>query len=174
MKSQCYCLLSNQREQSTSPFMLRMWTHDPQNQKKHINSHKENHTVVTLWKPFLSGLDRFFFWFPSKKAVLHNFIQAGKRSSRDLAARQGLISITKHKRPISSEDLEVLYVAYQLGLNTSEILANSAWFNTLLYFGKRGRENPREMKPGDRLLLVVYEFFSCSANIPRGLSAYNP
>ena len=95
-------------------------------------------------------------------------------SLKDLAARQGLISFTKHKRPISSEDLEVLYVAYQLGLNTSEILANSAWFNTLLYFGKRGRENPREMKPGDRLLLVVYEFFSCSANIPRGLSAYNP
>ena len=25
-----------------------------------------------------------------------------------------------------------------------------------------------------RLELVVYKFFSCSTNIPRGLSAYNP
>ena len=68
-------------------------------------------------------------------------------SLKDLA-RQGLISFTKHKRPISSEDLEVLYAANQLGLNPPESFANSAWFNTILYFGKRGRENQREMKPG--------------------------
>ena len=60
-----------------------------------------------------------------------------------------MISFTKHKRPVSSEDLEVLYVANQLGLNSPESFANSAWFNTILYFGKRGRENQREMKPGD-------------------------
>ena len=69
-------------------------------------------------------------------------------SLKDLA-RQGLISFTKHKRPISSEDLEVLYAANQLGLNPPESFVNSAWFNTILYFGKRGRENQREMKPGD-------------------------
>ena len=68
-------------------------------------------------------------------------------SLKDLA-RQGLISFTKHKRPISREDLEVLYAANQLGLNPPESFANSAWFNTILYFGKRGRENQREMKPG--------------------------
>ena len=61
-------------------------------------------------------------------------------SLKDLA-RQGLISFTKHKRPISSKDLEVLYAANQLGLNPPERFANSAWFNTILYFGKRGREN---------------------------------
>jgi len=33
-----------------------------------------------------------------------------------------LISFTKHKRPISSEDLEVLYAANQLGLNAPEVL----------------------------------------------------
>ena len=37
-------------------------------------------------------------------------------SLKDLA-RQGLISFTRHKRPISNEDLEVLYAANQLGLN---------------------------------------------------------
>ena len=62
-------------------------------------------------------------------------------SLKDLA-RQGLISFKKHKRPISSEHLEVLYAANQLGLNPPESFANSAWFNTILYFGKRGREKP--------------------------------
>ena len=45
-------------------------------------------------------------------------------SVKDLA-RQGLISFTKHQRPISGEDLEVLYAANQLGLNTPESVANS-------------------------------------------------
>ena len=26
---------------------------------------------------------------------------------------------------------------------------SAAWFNTILYFGKRGRENQHEMKPSD-------------------------
>ena len=54
-------------------------------------------------------------------------------SLKDLA-RQGLISFTKHKRPIFSEDLEVfevLYAANLLGLNAPESFANSAWFNTI-------------------------------------------
>ena len=62
-------------------------------------------------------------------------------SLKDLA-RQGLIYFKKHKRPISSEDLEVPYAANQLGLNPPESFANSAWFNPILYFGKRGREKP--------------------------------
>ena len=68
-------------------------------------------------------------------------------SLKDLA-RQELISFTKHTRPISSEDLEILYAANQLGLNPPESFANSAWFNTILYFAKRGRENQRAMKLG--------------------------
>ena len=31
---------------------------------------------------------------------------------------------------------------------SSRKFANTAWFNTIFYFGKRGRENQREMKPG--------------------------
>ena len=64
--------------------------------------------------------------------------EAPNPSLKDLA-RQGLTSFTKHKRPISSEDLEVLYATNQLGRNPPESFANSAWFNTILYFGKRGR-----------------------------------
>ena len=97
---------------------------------------------------------QIFLWFPSKKAVFHYLGQVFKPANEALdpslkdLARQGLISLTKHKRPISNRDLEVLYAAHQLGLNVPESFANSAWFATILYFGKRGRENQRE-KPGD-------------------------
>ena len=115
---------------------------------------KENHTVATLWKLIRSGLDRFFFLVPFKENRFPLFgtsIQAGKRSSRSITersdlARQGLISFTKHKRPISSEDLEVLYAANQLGLNAPESFVNWAWFNTIFYFGKRLRKE-RPWKP---------------------------
>ena len=96
-----------------------------------------------------------FFLVPFKESRFPSFVtsiqptnEALDPSLKDLA-QQGLISFTKHRRRISSKDLEVLYAANQLGLNVPESFANSAWFNTILYFGKRGRENQREMKPGD-------------------------
>ena len=91
---------------------------------------------------------QIFFWFSSKKISVFKLANEALNPSLKDLARQGLISFTKHKRPISSEDLEVLYAANQLGLNSPESFANSAWFNTILYFGKTGRENQREMKPG--------------------------
>ena len=115
---------------------------------------KENHTVATLREPIRSGLDRFFFLVPFKESRFPLFgisklfkpaNEALDPSLKDLA-RQGLISFTKHKRPISSEDLEVLQ---QIPMNAPESFSNLACFNTILYFGKRGRENQREMKPGD-------------------------
>ena len=116
---------------------------------------KENHTVATLWKPIRSKLERCFSGSLQRKpfSIIRDKVfklanEALNSFLKDLA-RQGLISFTKHKRPISSEDLEVLYAANQLGLNPPECFANSVWFNPILYFGKRGRENQREMKPSD-------------------------
>ena len=97
------------------------------------------------------------FRFPLNKAVFHysGYVfkpanEALEPSLKDLA-RQGLISFTKHKRPISSEDLDVTvpYAANQLGLNAPESFANSVWFNSNLYFGEKGGKNRREMKAGD-------------------------
>ena len=106
-------------------------------------------------KAIRSGLDRFLSGSPQRKpfSIIRDKVfkpanEALDASLKDLA-RQGLISSTKHKRPISSEDLEALYAANQLGLDTPESLVNTAWFYTVLYFGKRGRENQRAMKPGD-------------------------
>ena len=81
-----------------------------------------------------SGLDRFLS-VPLKESrfplfgieVFKPANEALDSSLKDLV-RQGLISFTNHKRPISSKDLGVLYAANQLGLNTPESLLNSAWF----------------------------------------------
>ena len=70
-------------------------------------------------KPFSIIWDKVFK--PANKAL--------DPSLKDLA-RQGLIFFTNHQRPISREDLEVLYAANRLGLNTLRSLGNSAWFYT--------------------------------------------
>ena len=106
-------------------------------------------------KVIRSGLDRFLSGSPQRKpfSIIRDKVfkpanEALDASLKDLA-RQGLISSTKHKRPISSEDLEALYAANQLGLNPPESLVNTAWFYIILYVGKRGRENQRAMKAAD-------------------------
>ena len=106
-------------------------------------------------KAIRSGLDRFLSGSPQRKpfSIIRDKAfkpanEALDASLKDLA-REGLISSTKHKCPISNEDLEALYAVNQLGVNTPESLVNTAWFYTILYFGKRGRENQRAMKPGD-------------------------
>lgn len=68
-------------------------------------------------------------------------------SLKDLA-QQGLITFTKHKSPISNEDLEALYAVNLLGLDAPESLMNTGWLYPVLNFGKGGHENQREMKPG--------------------------
>ena len=81
---------------------------------------------------FVPGWTDFFpVPFKESRLPLHVFgirlkysSQQTNPSLKDLA-RQGLISFTKHQRPISGEDLEVLYAANQLGLNAPESFANS-------------------------------------------------
>ena len=77
-------------------------------------------------------MDRFFSGCLQRKpfSIIRDYKvhkpanEALNPSLKDLA-QQELISFTKHKRPISSEDLEVLYAANQLGLNAPERFANS-------------------------------------------------
>ena len=63
--------------------------------------------------------------------------------------REGKISSTKHKPALIPQDVEILYEKKQLGLETPERLLQTAWFNIMLHFGKRGRENMREMTAED-------------------------
>ena len=83
---------------------------------------KENHTVATLWKPIVPGWTIFFLVpFKESRLPLFGISILEALDPKDLG-RQGLTSFRKHKRPISSENLEVLYAANQLGLNAPESL----------------------------------------------------
>ena len=64
-------------------------------------------------------------------------------------SREGKISSTKHKTAMIPRDVEILHENKQLGLETPESLLQTAWFNLMLHFGKRGRENMREMTADD-------------------------
>ena len=99
-----------------------------------------------------SGLDRFLSCSPQRKpfSIIRDKAfkpanEALDASLKDLA-RKGLISSTKHKSAISNEDLEALYAANQLGVNTPESLVNTAWFYTILYFGKRRKSTRDETR----------------------------
>ena len=106
-------------------------------------------------KAIRAGLNRFLSCSPQRKtfSIIRDkeFQSANEALDATLKdhARKGLISSTKHKRPISQEDLEALYSNNQFGLKNPESLVNTAWFYIVLYFGKRGRENQREMKASD-------------------------
>ena len=84
-------------------------------------------------KTIRSGLDRFFSGSPQRREFKPGN-EALDASLKDLA-QQGLISSTKHTRPISKEDLEALYAANQPGLDTPESLINTARLYTVLCFG---------------------------------------
>ena len=68
-------------------------------------------------KAIRSGLDRYLSSSPQRKSFSIIQDKAFKPSNEALdaslkdLARQGLITSTKHRRPISSEDLEALYAA---------------------------------------------------------------
>ena len=47
------------------------------------------------------------------------------------------------------QHVEIFYEKKQLGLETPESLMQTAWFNIMLHFGKRGQENMREMTAED-------------------------
>ena len=112
-----------------------------------------SHYSRNSMKNIRAGLDRYL------SSLKVSFSIVGDRSfkpandvldaSLKSLARQGLISSTKHKPPISPEDLERLYSTNQLGTETPQSLVQTAWFNVLLYFGRRGRENQRSMVADD-------------------------
>ena len=145
-------------------YSSRTWKHGAGRTVNHVETFlrrsqkrqwKENHTVAELWKPVRSGLDRFLSGSPQRKplSIIHDKIlkpanEALDASLKDLAW-QGLISFTKHKSPISREDLEVLNAPNQLALNNPKSLVNSAWFLPHSLLWKEMSWKQCAMKPGD-------------------------
>ena len=63
--------------------------------------------------------------------------------------RQGLAKV-EHKPPICEEDLKKLYESGVFCLNDPEIkLQNKVFFEVMLYFCRRGRQNLRQLKKAD-------------------------
>lgn len=82
---------------------------------------KENHdTVATLWKPFVPCWTDFYL-VPLKESCFP-FKYVNKRTCRHITERSCATGIdsfhNQFLRQISSEDLEALYAANQLGLNS--------------------------------------------------------
>ena len=53
-----------------------------------------------------------------------------------------------HQNPITKEEIEMLFERHQLGPADAKCpsqLLRTSWFYITLYFGKRGRENQRQM-----------------------------
>ena len=59
--------------------------------------------------------------------------------------RQGLAKV-EHKPPICEEDLKKLYESTAFGLDDPEKLQNKVFFEVMLYFCRRGRQNLRQLK----------------------------
>ena len=62
--------------------------------------------------------------------------------------RQGLAKV-EHKPPICEEDLKKLYESGVFCLNDPEKLQNKVFFEVMLYFCRRGRQNLRQLKKTD-------------------------
>ena len=62
--------------------------------------------------------------------------------------RQGLAKV-EHKPPTYEEDLKKLYESTAFGLNDPEKLQNKVFFEVMLYFCRRGRQNLRQLKKTD-------------------------
>ena len=106
-------------------------------------------------KAIRAGLERYLTQAPHRKAfsIIHEkvFVPSNEALDSHLKslAKTGVLSSTKHKQALELEDVEQLFAAKQLGNDTPESLVQTAWFYLMLYFGKRGRENQRNMVKED-------------------------
>lgn len=106
-------------------------------------------------KAIRAGLERYLTQAPHRKAfsIIRDkvFVPSNEALDSHLKslAKTGVLSSTKHKQALEREDVEQLFTAKQLGNDTPESLLQTAWFYLMLYFGRRGRENQRNMVKED-------------------------
>ena len=102
-------------------------------------------------KSIRTGLERCLTQAPHRKAFFITrdkvFVPANKALDSHLKsfAKTGIVSSIKHKQALDREDVEQLFTAKQLGNDTPESRFQTAWFYLMLYSGRRGRENQRNM-----------------------------
>ena len=107
--------------------------------------------------------------FTDANKVLDAFVKELRRS--------GKIAGIIHKKAVSKEQVQKLYDSGELGPADSKNpaqLQKTVWFYLGLFFGRRGRENQREMKPGMLALRKTplgIEYFELNRQFPGSLPA---
>lgn len=120
-----------------------------------------SHFKVSSLKAIRAAIDRFLRQHPNNKpwSIVGDpeFNKANETLNalcKDMMKRAQITPVV-HKVPITSEQMQELYKAQQLGeattTNPAQLL-RTAWFYITLYFGKRGRENQRKL---DKQMLVL-------------------
>ena len=113
-----------------------------------------NYHKASSLKSIRAGLDRFLQSPELKKpySIISDpeFLQVNKALDAFVKtlSKDGDIAGVVHKDTLTREVVEKLFETGQLGLAVSKYptqLQNTVWFFISLYFGKRGRENQRNM-----------------------------
>lgn len=85
--------------------------------------------------------------FSEANAVLDAFVKDLRKS--------GKIAGVVHKKPLTQEQIQLLYQSGELGPADSQDpaqLMHTVWFYLSFYLGRRGRENQRQLKPSMLIL----------------------
>ena len=93
----------------------------------HITSAPYNRTINILQDPAFKQANNMY------KGKLKEIKKSGK-------------DITKHKSPLSEEDMSKLRLHLKSHMNTPKGLQEKVMFDVLYFFGRRGREGLRELK----------------------------
>ena len=107
--------------------------------------------------------------FTEANKVLDAFVKDLRKS--------GKITGVIHKKPINKEQIEKLFQSGELGpADTKDPaqLQRTAWFYIGLFFGRRGRENQRQMKPEMLILRTTTqgeEYFELNRQFPGAVAA---
>ena len=113
------------------------------------------HYTRNSMKAIRADLERYLTQAPDRKAfsIIHGKVFVPSNGALDShlksLAKTGIVLSSKHKQALEHEDVEQLFTAKQLGNDTPESLLQTAWFHLMLFFGRRGRENQRNMVKED-------------------------
>ena len=135
----------------------------------------------TSMKSIRAAIDRFLRSPPNNKhfSIISDavFTEANKILDafvKDLR-KPGKIAGIVHKKAVSKDQIQRLFESGELGPADSQNpaqLQRTAWFYLTLYFGRRGRENQRQLNPGMLSLRTTpqgVEYFELNRRQPGSL-----
>ena len=136
-------------------------------------------------KTIRAAIDRYLRSLPHCKQYSIVSDAAFREANRVLFAfvkdlkKSGKIEGVAHTKAITKQQLQKLYDSGQLGPADSQDptqLQRTVWFYLGLYFGRRGRENQRDLKSGMLVLKNTsegVEYFELNRQMPTSLSHIN-